>query len=166
MKDYFDGRLALEAGNLDDAERHARRAVALATDTGQPKNLADAYYLLGQVQARNGSPSTLVKATLLEAIRAGSTAHADATVVDAWTEILSLAFSNDRSMVPTIGEAIASAELAALRLDTEDKSVIGLWSRVGRLQLLRGEVDDALAKLEKVRARGNPDIVAWLAATE
>jgi eukaryotic-like serine/threonine-protein kinase len=150
IKDLVEAHSALGNGKFDDAERLANEIIKRAEEMGEPEPRAAALLILGQTYARNGGPAERAKAKLLEGVRAGTIAHEDGMVADAWLEIIGLAFT-DRTMLKDLDSAIFGAEIAALRLSATDDRLSQLTYKIGTAQLLRGEMTEALPKLEKAR---------------
>jgi tetratricopeptide (TPR) repeat protein len=151
LKLLVEGQTMLGTNKLDDAERLAREVIDKADKLGEVEPRAAAMLMLGQAQARNGGNLVAAKKTLLEAVRAATIAHEDGMIVDAWLEMISLAFT-DRSLLKDLDDEIFGAEVSALRVAATDDRQAQLAYKIGTVQLLRGEIDDALAKLEKARA--------------
>ncbi|HEY5924839.1 MAG TPA: serine/threonine-protein kinase [Kofleriaceae bacterium] len=151
VKELVEAQTALATGKLEEAERLARQVVERAKAIDDVEPIAAAMMLLGRIQTRNGTPAAEAKATLLEAVRAATAAREETTVVEAWSEILGLAFTN-RTMLAELDDEIFAAEVAALRLSDDSPRRTELAYRLGSVQLLRGEMDAALPKLEVVLA--------------
>jgi tetratricopeptide (TPR) repeat protein len=112
--------------------------------------LAGALLLLGQVQTRRAD-SIGARATLIEAVRAAAEVKEDRIGVEAWLELVSIVFF-DRDMLPELDGWILGTEVAASRLAKDDELQTKLAFMVGSAQLLRGDIDGALAKLERALA--------------
>jgi tetratricopeptide (TPR) repeat protein len=102
------------------------------------------------VQTRKGD-SVGARATLIEAVRAATTVHEENIAVEAWLELVGIVFF-DRDMLPELDGWILGAELAATRLAKDNPLQTQLAFKVGSAQLLHGDIDDALAKLERALA--------------
>jgi len=155
MRPLVEGHTALANGNYDEAEQRARDVIAWAQNNHDPEPRAAALLLLGQVQSRKAD-SVGARATLLEAVRATTTIREDGMVVDAWLELIGLVFF-DRDMLPELDGWILGAELAAMRMEKTDPRHAQVAFKIGTAQLLRGEIDDALAKLERALAEFQRD---------
>jgi serine/threonine protein kinase/tetratricopeptide (TPR) repeat protein len=151
VEDVIAGTAALGSGDLDEAERRAKGAIWVSTADGNEPDAA-ALLLLGRVQShRSASTTTDAKETLLQSVRSATQADDKGLVAEAWIALIELAFV-DRKMLNHVEDKLFSADLAGLRLDSDDDRRASLALGIARLEVLRGELDDAFAKLKPILA--------------
>jgi serine/threonine protein kinase/tetratricopeptide (TPR) repeat protein len=150
LEDVFAGTAALSNGDLDEAERRAKHAISISTTGGNEPDAA-ALLLLGRAQAHGSASTSDAQATLLKTLRAATQVDDKDLVADAWSELIGFAFV-DRRMLNHLEDKLFSADLAGLRLDKNDDRSAGLALSIARLEVLRGELDAAFAKLTPILA--------------
>jgi tetratricopeptide (TPR) repeat protein/predicted Ser/Thr protein kinase len=167
IQEIVAARTAQAAGNLDEAVRLASSVAARARASKELEPLAAALLMLGQAQSAKGE-FEVASATLYDAIRTASEVREDGMVVEAWLEIIAMAF-RDRPADRELEHAIFSAELAAFRLPKDDPLRAQLAYNVGSVRLLRGDIERAHDQLREAHTLYGRDATRYryeLAAVE
>ncbi|HEU0032599.1 MAG TPA: tetratricopeptide repeat protein [Kofleriaceae bacterium] len=155
LQDLVAARVAQAKGDLAEAERLSTQTLARARAGRDQEPIAAALLSLGQVQAAKGQFEAAIP-TLREAIRIATKVRDEGEIVDAWLEIVSIAFSDSR-FDRDVEEALFAIELATLRLPADDDRRQQVAYKVGSVRLVRGDLDGAREPLTQALALASRD---------
>ncbi len=150
MRGLVQAKLAMAAGKPDEALRLAGEVANQSRARRDTEPLCAAQMMVGQAQSRLGDFEA-ARRSLRESIRACTEVREESLAADSWLELVSLGFQSAR-FDAELDDAIFGAELAILRLPPDDLRGADLAYRAGTVHYMRGDTDQAIAKLRRAKA--------------